>query len=69
MRDIKMLHKQNKTNAERETETLKTSAALRNRRGHLQLTKTHRRWQRMTSLHHSGTYIWKMRSWAMKETP
>jgi hypothetical protein len=37
MRDIKMLHKQDKTNAERETETLTMSAALRNRRGHLQL--------------------------------
>jgi hypothetical protein len=29
-----------KTNAERETETMNMSAAPRNRRGHLQLTKT-----------------------------
>jgi hypothetical protein len=29
----------------KETETLKLSAASRNRRGHLRLTKTHGRWQ------------------------
>jgi hypothetical protein len=38
---------------ERETETLKMGAAPRNRRGHLQLAKTHGRWQRMTSLRHA----------------
>jgi hypothetical protein len=39
--DRKMLLKQNKTNAKRETETLKMGTAPRNRRGHLQLNKTH----------------------------
>jgi hypothetical protein len=38
----KMFCKQNKPNAERETGTLKMSAAPR---GHLQLTKIHGQWQ------------------------
>jgi hypothetical protein len=66
--DRKVLHKQNKSNAERETETLKMSAPPRNRRGHLQLTKTHGRRQRITSLCHLGIYLWKMRRRVAKET-
>jgi hypothetical protein len=44
-----MLRKQNKTNAEREAETPEMSAAQRNRRSDIQPTKTHDRWQQITS--------------------
>jgi hypothetical protein len=37
-----------KTNAKRETETLKMGTAPSNRRGHLQLNKTHGQWQWIT---------------------
>jgi hypothetical protein len=66
--DRKMCRKQNETNSERETETLKISAATKNRRAHLQVTKTHDRWQRITSLLQSRIYIWKIRRRAVKET-
>jgi hypothetical protein len=54
-RDRKMFRKQHETNAERETLTL--SAAPRNWRAHLQVTKTHARWQQKITLSNSGTYL------------
>jgi hypothetical protein len=41
----KVVRKQNKTNVERDTETLTMIAAARKRRGHLRPTQTHGRWK------------------------
>jgi hypothetical protein len=46
-----------KINVERETKSVKTSTVRGNRRDHLQLAKTHGRWQLMTSFRRSGIYL------------
>jgi hypothetical protein len=61
--------RKNKRNAEIETENLKMSPPSRNRRGHLQLADFYNQWQRITSLCHSGIYIWKMRNRVAKDAP
>jgi hypothetical protein len=44
-------------NKRRNKDTLKMSAAPRNRRVHLQITKTHGQWQGITYLCLSGIYL------------